>query len=536
LYGELGVSVLREDAVSERVDFVGGVIGDENLGVVDNIENRDEYETVVLIDSTSFLDGDFGVFSYVGAGVLRDFIRVDERLVSRLVGSNVVKNMGEIGKDSRWNCDFVKRIGKKFPYARFVLISINEDSPSFVSEIVGYMISNYSDKNTAVFALVDGTFSDDGNVKKFQEKFVFDVFNNGLIFKFKDLPCKKVVQAMVVGNFIKYKKLVHLNFFDVDGLSAFFVQGEKSSLNNNVHFVFFGDVMLGRYVYVLMDKFGLDYPFKKMDWSYLAVNDGLIANLEGPVTNKAVKTSTGMNFGFFPKVVPVLKKYSFDMVSQANNHTFDKGDKAFEDSFEFLRKGGILPFGNPNSISDDFTLYRIVNGVKFAFIGFEEVNTKIDDTQAVEVIKKAKDKGYNVIVVPHFGIEYKHKPNKRQVELAHKFIDAGAIMVIGHHPHVVSTFENYNGHPIFYSLGNAIFDQYWSSDTQVGLSVGVSIMPNDDKTNIEVYLIPIKLPKSQFQLMDKEERDAFLIKFASWGDYSEDVKEDILNGKVVFSF
>ncbi len=68
----------------------------------------------------------------------------------------------------------------------------------------------------------------------------------------------------------------------------------------------------------------------------------------------------------------------------------------------------------------------------------------------------------------HAGIEYARKPIKSQIAFAHAAVDAGASLVIGHHPHVIQTEELYRGAPIFYSLGNFVFDQYQREGTQHG--------------------------------------------------------------------
>lgn len=76
--------------------------------------------------------------------------------------------------------------------------------------------------------------------------------------------------------------------------------------------------------------------------------------------------------------------------------------------------------------------------------------------------------------MPHWGEEYSTKPNELQKKLAHSFIDAGADMVIGAHPHVVQTNEIYKGKHIYYSLGNYIFDQWFRPEVKKGLGVEVS--------------------------------------------------------------
>jgi poly-gamma-glutamate synthesis protein (capsule biosynthesis protein) len=90
----------------------------------------------------------------------------------------------------------------------------------------------------------------------------------------------------------------------------------------------------------------------------------------------------------------------------------------------------------------------------------------------------------------HDGTEYVGNPTKHQTDFAHAAVDAGAAIVIGTHPHVVQTMETYQGKYIYYSLGNFIFDQMWSKDTQRGMSLLVTV----DKSGVtDVDYMPVKI-------------------------------------------
>jgi poly-gamma-glutamate synthesis protein (capsule biosynthesis protein) len=207
------------------------------------------------------------------------------------------------------------------------------------------------------------------------------------------------------------------------------------------------------------------------------------------------------------------------------------GAAGYTDTRELLQAVGILPFGNPKEINDQSIATLKVMDQNIVFLGLEEVVYKIDDKKAVEKISELTGEGYKVIPFVHWGVEYQHRPNQRQMELAHEFIDAGAVAVLGCHPHVVQSFENYKGRPIFYSLGNSIFDQDFSQDTQEGLSTAI-IIANDQ---IEVYFLPIRIIKSQMRLMTIDERENFLQKFVTYGDYPADWQKDIENGHIILS-
>jgi poly-gamma-glutamate synthesis protein (capsule biosynthesis protein) len=126
-------------------------------------------------------------------------------------------------------------------------------------------------------------------------------------------------------------------------------------------------------------------------------------------------------------------------------------------------------------------------------------------------------------------VEYEHQFNTTQQELAHQIIDAGADIIIGHHPHVVQGMEIYKNKPIFYSLGNFVFDQYFSEDTQQELGVGIHY----EQGNYQIYLFPILSTGSQLSLMKAGERDVFLNKFIDWSEIDESYKNQIKQGRII---
>ena len=105
-----------------------------------------------------------------------------------------------------------------------------------------------------------------------------------------------------------------------------------------------------------------------------------------------------------------------------------------------------------------------------------------------EGIQAARKNADVVIVSMHAGTEYTHHPNKTQKKFAHAAIDFGTDLVIGHHPHVVQSIEQYHGKTIVYSLGNFIFDQMWSQKTREGVVLKATI----SKTGVrDIDFVPI---------------------------------------------
>ncbi len=489
--------------------MIGAFVTEATLNQeLNKIPNKDQYENVVILAPTNHKTNTDEIFTYDETTPLG--FQANKEVLFKMEVANIVKSLGTITQDSWWNRQLMYDIRDAFPNAKFILLSVNTDIPH--PDVTAYAFKSYLPEDSFVIAVAEEQYSENPHIKEFQQSLNHTVLNANDTSHYKDLPLSSTVTYEILGRYLQL-----------------YGSHQPKKESDAIHLVAFGDIMLGRFVRTLMDENGLDYPFQKMDDSYLRVNDLLLANLEGPITNKAIRTNTGMNFGFFPDVAPILKNHHFDLLSQANNHTLDKGDDGYNESINFIKEQGITPFGHQRDITDITAAKTIIRGQKLAFIGLEEVNSPLPDQAALDKIKSLVAEDYKVIVYPHWGIEYQNRPNQRQRDLAHAWIDAGAYAVIGHHPHVIQSYETYNGRPIFYSLGNAIFDQYWSVPTQEGLSIAMII--EDDQTII--YFLPIKLDQSQPRLMNEEETRVQLQKLVEWGDHSEAERQAILNGKLV---
>lgn len=247
---------------------------------------------------------------------------------------------------------------------------------------------------------------------------------------------------------------------------------------------FVGDMMLTRGVESSVIKnFGGDFSKLFENLPEFKNADILFGNLEGDVSDIGNNVGSKYSFRMNPIIIPAIKEAGFDIVSFANNHVGDWNMSAFKDTLSRLNDAGILKTGAGINKSDAENPTIIEkNGIKFGFLGFTDVGPDwlkagadtpgillASDPNLVGIIQNAKTKCDVLIVSFHFGEEYKLVHNTRQENLAHQTIDSGADMVIGTHPHVMEDIEEYNGKPIVYSLGNFIFDQYFSKDTMRGM-------------------------------------------------------------------
>jgi len=301
-----------------------------------------------------------------------------------------------------------------------------------------------------------------------------------------------------------------------------------------LNFLFLGDIMLDRHVGEKIKAKGVDYLFTNLATSSFWNGYDLVgANLEGAVTNggQHYAPAYSNDFAFAPKIVEQLKKYNFNFFTIANNHLTDQSAKGVLETEKNLTSLGFNFVGAPDAtISSSSSKIIEINGQRIGLAGFSMVYHPFDKAEAMKIIKDLKTKSDLVIVNIHWGTEYEHQFSKQQQSLAHEFIDSGADVIIGHHPHVVQGMEVYNNKPIFYSLGNFIFDQYFSSDTQEGLAVSF----NFSDQNLKLNLFPLVSKSAVPSLMSTTSRGIFLEKFIKWSKVDDGVKEQIKEGEISF--
>jgi len=264
---------------------------------------------------------------------------------------------------------------------------------------------------------------------------------------------------------------------------------ELSQANEEVPLIAVGDISYSREVERIVKKQkDINYPFLKIQ-DYLKSADLVFGNLETPITQGPEIPNFEMIFRSNPGSEQALKQAGFSILSLANNHTPNFGEKGLKDTFNFLNDAGIKYVGAGQNEQEAYQPVYIENkGIKFAFLAYNDTNfvpayyeasanhagtAFMRINKMTEAVKEAKQRANFVIVSMHAGVEYDRKPNNSQINFAHAAIDAGADLVIGHHPHVVQTLEKYKGKYIFYSLGNFVFDQPQSEETKDGLAIKV---------------------------------------------------------------
>lgn len=255
--------------------------------------------------------------------------------------------------------------------------------------------------------------------------------------------------------------------------------------------LFVGDIMLDRSVARHAAASSTEVLFRGV-LPLFKTADANVANLEGAITQNpsiAQVDNTILHFTFDPVLAEqVLRPLNLTAVSLANNHAYDFGRAGYDATRKYLGAWNIAGFGHPYN-ANNLGVQFVIGDKGYCVLGYHSLYDA-STTALLEDIPKSVMNCHRVIVFAHWGDEYTPVANAQQVAAAHAFIDAGAHLVIGAHPHVVQNIEVYKGRAIFYSLGNFMFDQDFSWATTHGLAVRVSF--GEETTGFKMTPITIK--------------------------------------------
>lgn len=249
-----------------------------------------------------------------------------------------------------------------------------------------------------------------------------------------------------------------------------------------IKIVFGGDLMFDRNIRLQAEKFGgYDFFFTNLAPLFQEA-DLVVANLEGPITefsSQSVGTLPGSPknfiFTFSSAVVETLAKNNFYLLNLGNNHILNFGLEGLAQTKNYLKVAGIGYFGNTGDDEKRYFVWQKDN-LKIGFVNYNQFAPN-GFALAKEDILKARPQADLVILYAHWGEEYQERPGQTIEKQARQLVEAGADLIIGSHPHVVQPAELYQGKKIYYSLGNFLFDQYFSPETQKGLLVVLTIDP-----------------------------------------------------------
>jgi poly-gamma-glutamate synthesis protein (capsule biosynthesis protein) len=241
--------------------------------------------------------------------------------------------------------------------------------------------------------------------------------------------------------------------------------------------LFVGDMSFDRYIRKVSVEKGGDFVFSCIG-NFLKEFDLVVGNLEGPITeNESV--SLGLEIGspqnfvftFPPETADLLAKYNIKLVNLGNNHIGNFGISGITSTRSYLEKEDVNFFGGIKADTSNHPaepIYRTkLRDMEFSFISYNQFGGASPEEISKRILEERKE-GREVVVYAHWGEEYA-SPTLHMRKSAKMFADSGALAVIGSHPHVIQESEKIGETFVYYSLGNFIFDQYWTKEVRTGL-------------------------------------------------------------------
>jgi hypothetical protein len=264
--------------------------------------------------------------------------------------------------------------------------------------------------------------------------------------------------------------------------------------------------------------------------------DILFGNFESTLTDypySAKGAGGGRLFAFRtpPSYAKILKDAGFNILSVANNHSYDFHEQGFKDTIKNIDSNGMKAVGKRDQI-----VYKTVKGVRFAFIGFSNYgdvhNSLLEIEAGQKVVKKAKQNADIIVISVHAGSEGTGALNVRNrteffygenrgnmVLFSRKMIDAGADLILGHGPHVTRALELYKGKLIAYSLGNFMGYRTLSTAGELGVSLILDVKMNPQGDFVSGKIIPIELDNRGIPYVDNDFRSVRLIRRLTSSDF-----------------
>jgi len=267
-----------------------------------------------------------------------------------------------------------------------------------------------------------------------------------------------------------------------------------------------GDILLDRGVRKVIEQKGTDAVFSPFVDSVFQSSDIVIGNLECPATKIKEPSFKQFIFRAEPEWLFTLKQHGITHLNLANNHSVDQGRAGLVDTRENVVSAGMIPIGAGRTMEEAARPVLLTSSPRkvyvlaslqlalenFAYLSEKPSVSQEDFDTLVERVRhlRSSEPDSYIIVTLHWGGEHTLQPVTIQRVRAHQLIDAGADALIGHHTHTLQTIEEYKGKPIYYSIGNFIFDQRKPVNTKACM---VKLTITKESSHVET--IPIETIK-----------------------------------------
>lgn len=501
------------------------LVAEKRQNFIANIAQNNHPKTIILLSPNHFDSGSGAIITTNKTWQLSNGdIAAEQGMIENLVSSRVVIN--EEGAFSREHgiTNILSDIKTNFTDAKIVPIIIRQNTTADkVRELISELNKTCTD-DCLLISSVDCSHYQPGALAEIHDNLTIRALNNldeDLIMK-AEVDSPQALLAAVLWSkdhgSEKFNLSANLNSGQIanerDSESTSYIfgsygEGQEEKISDEMTFTLGGDTMFDRYIDYSFREEKIFDVMKNLGERFFWGTDISMVNLEGPISATAItpdNTANNLIFNFPPKTPDVLKWLHINAVSLANNHTNNAGAAWLKNTQKVLGEKNITYIGQQSELNDD-SVKRFQSGNQK--ISVITINLLETDDKLVPIIQKEKQDGNFVLIFPHWGNEYEKTHSQNQQNTAHGWIDAGADLIIGSHPHVVQDAEIYQGKVIFYSLGNLLFDQTFSSETQQGLVIAGKIKNNQLE---KIVILPTIQKNLKPQLLTGSEKTDFITK------------------------
>jgi hypothetical protein len=465
------------------------------------------------------------------------FMNSSEEIIGQLLDENLVEIDHEVFDTENSVSILIPFLHRTFPESEIVPILVQENLNKNDQRLVTDILAQ-----DGVMLVISTHFSRylPPNIAEFHDIKSLDAVRRLAYEELNELEIDSTVILEFAFDFTKKAGAEYFDFY----LNEF----SKSSIDENISYIIgaftekkevsepvitvlgVGDMMFDRGVRRRMDYYGDWYPFENIigkEGRFFKGIDIIIGNLEGAISERRSPVKK-YDFAFDKSMAQVLKRYNFSAVNLANNHTLDQGNYGYKDTTDILDEVGIGYLGHQTK--EDAPIWRKnLKGKSISFVGINLAGESVNNETVEDIIGEESLLNDYVVVQIHWGEEYRTLPTESQKEFGRQLVDWGADAVIGHHPHIIQGMEVYRGAPIFWSLGNFIFDQDISLETTRSILAGLVF----GQSSTSVHVFPVIIESGQPRLAEGYERESLLKIFEERSDLDQELRIDILDGKLL---
>ncbi len=268
--------------------------------------------------------------------------------------------------------------------------------------------------------------------------------------------------------------IFHLSFFISLASCSPTPPPPTTSSSSSLTILFTGDVLLDRGIRNTAEHRGIGYLFEEVTPIFREA-DAVVVNLECPLTDTISPVNKKYIFRGDARWAKDLRSVGITHAAMANNHTNDHGRRGLQATARHLADAGITPLGYGRNFSEQMSPILIEkDGISVALFNATTLTIenwcRLDDKPGIaqptedELLDEigdfhSKHPDTHIVVVLHWGVEFQPYPTIRQRALAHRLSETGVAAIIGHHPHVLQPIDTIGKMPVYYSIGNFVFDQ-----------------------------------------------------------------------------